>query len=241
MKKFENDFFKETFSQRTNIFIPRAKLIKKLIKNKGSLLDIGAGIGIFINAFKKIRTSIELTACDINFEAISYLKSKFPNVNTINSDFLNLDENKKYDCITLWDAFEHLVDPKKFIKKIYKLLKRNGYLVLSTPNTLSLEWSVAKENHVQILPPGHVNLYNTSNIDLVFGKSFKVKDIITLNGSLDVSYIKKFVSEKKDINSIFWSKFLSNKQASANLANEISKNNLAGNMMVIIKKNKIDS
>ena len=56
MKKFENDFFKETFSQRTNIFIPRAKLIKKLIKNKGSLLDIGAGIGIFINAFKKIRT-----------------------------------------------------------------------------------------------------------------------------------------------------------------------------------------
>lgn len=237
MKEFENNFFKEKFTHRTNIFIPRAKLIKKIIKNKGSLLDIGAGVGIFINAFKKIGTGIELSACDVNYEAISYLNSRFPNVNTIHSNFLDLNENKKYDCITLWDTFEHLVNPKKFIKKITKLLKKNGYLFLSTPNTLSLEWSVAKEDHIQILPPGHVNLYNISNIGLIFGKDFKVKDIFTLNGSLDVSYIKKFVSRKKDINSIFWNKFLKNKEASANLAKEISKNNLAGNMMVILKKN----
>lgn len=236
MKKFENDFFKETFNSRTNIFIPRAKLIKKLLKNKGNLLDIGAGIGIFFNAFKRIKTNIDLTACDINQEAINLINSRFPKVNTLNCDFLNLDESKKYNCITLWDTFEHLVNPEQFLNKIRKILKRNGYLVLSTPNTLSLEWAIAKENHVQILPPGHVNLYNCSNINLVFDKSFRVEDIHTLNGSLDVSYIQKYVSDKKDINSIFWKKFLNDKDTLNNLAKKISNNNLAGNMMVIVKK-----
>ena len=236
MKEFENSFFKETFDARTNIFIPRARLIKKLLKDKGSLLDIGAGIGIFLNAFKKIKSNIEFTACDINYEAIEMIESKFPRVNTINCDFLELDEKKKYNCITLWDTFEHLLNPSKFLSKIQKILKKNGYLILSTPNTLSLEWAIAKENHVQILPPGHVNLYNRNNIKLVFNKNFKVKDILTLNGTLDVSYIERYVSTKADISSFFWKNFLDKKNISLNIANEISKHCLAGNMMVIVKK-----
>ena len=79
-------------------------------------------------------------------------------------------------------------------------------------------------------------MYNCSNINLVFDKSFRVEDIHTLNGSLDVSYIQKYVSDKKDINSIFWKKFLNDKDTLNNLAKKISNNNLAGNMMVIVKK-----
>lgn len=236
MKKFENNFFKETFNARTKIFIPRANLIKKLLNDKGSLLDIGAGVGIFMNAFKKIKSNISLTACDINKEAISLIKSKFPKIKTINCDFLDLDESKKYDCITLWDTFEHLIDPSQFLLKIRKIIKKNGYLILSTPNTLSLEWALAKNEHVQILPPGHVNLYNRSNIKIIFNKNFKIENIFTLNGSLDVSYIEKFVKNKKDISSVFWKNFINNKKTSTFLANEISNNCLAGNMMVIVKR-----
>ena len=236
MKKFENDFFKETFNARTNIFIPRAKLIKNLLKNEGSLLDIGAGIGIFLNAFDKIKSKIKISACDINSEAVAVINSKFPKVNTFNCDFLDLDETKKYDCISLWDTFEHLLNPKQFINKITKILKRNGYLILSTPNTLSFEWAMAKDDHVQILPPGHVNLYNKNNIGLVFKKKFIIKDIVTLNGSLDISYIIKFVYNRNDINSFFWKEFLNNNEIRTNLAKKISKLKLAGNMVVVLKK-----
>jgi|TARA_B100001971_G_C18219174_1_gene555952 hypothetical protein len=44
------------------------------------------------------------------------------------------------------------------------LLKNGGFLVFSTPNTDSFEWAVAGTNHVQILPPGHVNLFNLRSI-----------------------------------------------------------------------------
>ncbi|MDC1315997.1 class I SAM-dependent methyltransferase [Alphaproteobacteria bacterium] len=236
MKEFENNFFKETYNERTNLFLPRAKIIAKLLRNKGNLLDIGSGIGIFINSMNKISSKLHITACDINEEAIIEINSSFPQVNTLNCDLKDINEDVKYDCITLWDTFEHLVDPKILLKKASNLLKKNGYLILSTPNTLSLEWMVAGNEHVQILPPGHVNLYNTKNIEIILKKKFVIKEIYTLNGVLDVTYLEKFLSKKDDLLSLFWKELLKDKKNSNQIIKMISKSNFAGNMMVVCQK-----
>ena len=53
--------------------------------------------------------------------------------------------------------------------------------------------------HVQLLPPGHVNLYNKHNINKVLSRNgFETLSVSTLNPSLDLSYLKnQFESEKK--------------------------------------------
>ena len=72
------------------------------------------------------------------------------------------------------------------------MLKKDGLFFFSTPNTDSFEWMVANTEHVQLLPPGHVNLLNIKSISkLLKNNGFSRKNYFTLNPSLDVDYVLK--------------------------------------------------
>jgi len=46
-----------------------------------------------------------------------------------------IEQNKKYDAILLYDIIEHVTNPKDFIGEVGKKLSENGILVLLTPNS----------------------------------------------------------------------------------------------------------
>ena len=200
-KKFENQFFSDSFEKRIPIFTYRLSKIDTYLKGNQSILDIGSSLGIFLEANKRAKLNLSITSCDISSDACNLLKSKFPDQNIINSDFLDLPENQKFNCVTLWDTFEHLTDPGTCLTKVRSLLDEDGIFAFSTPNTISAEWVFAGRKHPQLLPPGHVNLYNTSNVKIILDKyGFKVESIMTPNASLDISFIKKILngSDYKD-------------------------------------------
>ena len=94
------------------------------------------------------------------------------------------------------------------------------------------------ENHVQISPPGHVNLYNSENISILLEKyNFEVLNILTLNPNLDISYIIK--KKKDDINTSFEKVFydlLLEPEFNNIFLEYLTKKRLAGNMFVIARK-----
>ena len=55
----------------------------------------------------------------------------------------------------MWDTVK--------IKMLNSVKKKDGLFFFSTPNTDSFEWMIANTEHVQLLPPGHVNLLNIFN------------------------------------------------------------------------------
>jgi 2-polyprenyl-3-methyl-5-hydroxy-6-metoxy-1,4-benzoquinol methylase len=198
MKSFENEFFRDSFEKRINIFLPRVELIQKH-KAQGKLLDVGSAIGIFIEALHRSKASFDLACCDMSEEACKELGGKYPDLTIYNKDYLDLDVETQFDVITLWDTLEHIVDSKGLLQKTHQLLKDDGIFVFSTPNTDSFEWICAQEKHVQILPPGHVNLMNWKCIDILLKNNFfRVVDAFTLNASLDLSYVKKLI-EKNEV------------------------------------------
>ena len=143
----------------------------------------------------------------------------------------------------MWDTLEHIVDPETCLKKINALLKNNGIFAFSTPNTNSAEWDFAGSMHPQLLPPGHVNLYNVSNIDKILSRQdFKIESICTPNSSLDISFIRKHmefaIEESKDgfRYQKLLKKILSLKELSEPLQASISQKNYAGNMFVVARK-----
>ena len=54
-------------------------------------------------------------------------------------------ENNTFDVIISLAVIEHLDDPSIFLREIYRVLKNNGILFLSTPN-----WHYSKENFMMI-------------------------------------------------------------------------------------------
>ena len=41
----------------------------------------------------------------------------------------------RFDVVILSEVLEHVIDQKRCVQEIYRVLKPNGYLMLTTPNS----------------------------------------------------------------------------------------------------------
>jgi 2-polyprenyl-3-methyl-5-hydroxy-6-metoxy-1,4-benzoquinol methylase len=105
---------------------------------KGNLLDIGCGIGGFINGLKNINHNpINAWGIEPN---INHIEKVSPKIDR----FLKgtLEEVQKeiplnfFDCITFNDVLEHLYNPAQILLDIKPYLSKNGYVFASIPNFL---------------------------------------------------------------------------------------------------------
>ena len=239
MKKFENDFFIESFENRLNIFYPRIKIIKKYRKS-GKILDIGSSIGVFLEALKRVEHNFQLTCCDIDKDSCNKLRNRYPKVDVINSDFVDIKKIPYYDIITMWDTVEHIVDQNFLFNSVKKMLKKDGLFFFSTPNTDSFEWMVANTEHVQLLPPGHVNLLNIKSIStLLKNNGFSLKNYFTLNPSLDVDYVLKLKNKESKSNvrhENYLCSLLSDNKFRTDFERILKKHRKAGNILIVAQK-----
>ncbi|MDC1291223.1 class I SAM-dependent methyltransferase [Planktomarina temperata] len=239
MKKFENEFFMESFENRIQIFLPRIEILKKFCTS-GKLLDIGSSIGIFVEALNRSVHNFTVTCCDISEDACQKLSNQYPSIETINADYRDLNKVNTYDIVTMWDTVEHIVDQNELVESISKLLTDDGFFFFSTPNTSSFEWEIADTAHVQLLPPGHVNLMNEINISILLEENgFELCESFTLNPSLDIEYIKKLSKNSKAVRARL-GEFLGDKLEDDQFRKEFESllrtNKLAGNIVVAAQK-----
>jgi 2-polyprenyl-3-methyl-5-hydroxy-6-metoxy-1,4-benzoquinol methylase len=238
-KKFENEFFLESFNERIPIFSKRINLMKSVGIGL-NILDVGSAIGIFLAANQLDGGYFQITACDLSMDACNHIQSKFPNVTVLNKDVRDVPP-AAYDGVTLWDTLEHIADPDSVLTNIRNLLKDTGLLIFSTPNIHSFEWNVMGDEHVQLLPPGHVNLYNRDNIQFLLERNgFEVNSIHTMNPMLDLTYISNVVNSSQDSvikRAATATMELLMSERLVGLAQETMKaNKFAGNMLVVAKK-----
>lgn len=111
-----------------------AKFSYPYIKNK-KVLDIGCWTGQFEQIASKYTKKI--VGIDPGVEAIKIAKKLVPNAHFYVGNALNLKfKDNSFDTVTMMDVIEHI--PKetevKCLKEISRVLKPNGYLIISTPN-----------------------------------------------------------------------------------------------------------
>lgn len=240
MKEFENNFFIDSFEERIPIFDYRISRILNYIST-GQILDIGSAVGIYLEALKRNKGhSFNIHSCEPSKDAFRSLSERFKEITLYNEWMENLNFSNKFTGITLWDTLEHLPNPVQSAKKINMLLKKGGYWFFSTPNTNSFEWEVTDKNHVQLLPPGHINLFNIKSIKKLLSLSgFKLISYETPNGSLDVTYIEKLINneilQENDLCK-FLKKCIRNKKQKMHFIDFLSSAKLAGNIFVTAQK-----
>ena len=101
------------------------------------VVDVGCTHGLLLALAKK-RGAIP-TGFEINKEAIIFGRNKL-NLNMIESDLLdyNFPNEKIYDIVVFFATIEHFKRPLDYLKKTYTLLKPNGLIFLTIPETCFL-------------------------------------------------------------------------------------------------------
>ena len=119
------------------------KKLNSFKREKGRLLDVGCGLGIFLSMAKM--DGWETCGVDISAYAARYAREKFGLEVYSNG---RLEEasfpSESFDVITLWDSLEHFSDPLVQFKEIHRILKSDGIIMLDTPNESSLLRVLAK-------------------------------------------------------------------------------------------------
>ncbi len=149
-----------------------AFFFKKIFQGKRNIkvLEFGAGVGTWAIAMKnegyKIET-IELSKSRRNFLKKKRIKA-FKDIRSI---------KKKYDLIYSDQTFEHLADPGIIIKKLSKLVKKDGFIFFKIPSGQFLENKLNDRYFAQkdaITPFEHINVFKSKTIKKISNQiSFK--------------------------------------------------------------------
>lgn len=120
----------------------RLKFIKKAIKKylpnlKGKkAFDLGCGRGRI--AFYLNKIGMQTTGIDLSEKTIKELQNKSKNINFYYGDIFSFDFTKlnHFDLVISSEVMEHIQIDKRneYVRIIDKLLKKNGLLIITTPN-----------------------------------------------------------------------------------------------------------
>jgi ubiquinone/menaquinone biosynthesis C-methylase UbiE len=121
------------------------KLILKNLPTAGNILEAGCGIGSVCNYLSQI-TNAKIIGVDISTEALKNLKlNNSSNIEFIKGDIRNLPfKNNSFSLITSLGVIEHLDNPRGAIIEMERVLKEDGILFISTPNSYCISDRVIK-------------------------------------------------------------------------------------------------
>jgi SAM-dependent methyltransferase len=145
----------------------RAKEVARL-KAAGTLLDIGCGLGGFLQQMQK--NGWQVHGIDMSAEACSQTAAKIgqdPSLigtgrsalsgQVFQGDIFSVSlPLGYYDCITLWHVIEHVFEPQKVLRRIAELLKEDGVVVICCPNFDSWNRMLFKGSWYPLSAPHHL-------------------------------------------------------------------------------------
>lgn len=182
-KKFYEGYHKDRklpkriISPKNYTYREIVSVLDKFCEEK-DVLDVGSGVGT-VDFYLALKGK-DVTGIEISEKAVKTAKKTAKMFNLedktkfIRKDFLKYKPKNKFSFIICSEVLEHLKDDKKAVKKLYKLTKPGGRLMITVPSEnaplkkLGLVDEFDKES-------GHLRRYSMEGLKtLVEGEGFKV-------------------------------------------------------------------
>jgi SAM-dependent methyltransferase len=115
-------------------------ILKELdIKPGDKILEVGCGDGYYLHLLSSLGIKIYLTGIDIDKRALdsarANLKGKRVKLKQVDIMKGIPFPSRNFDKVIMSEVAEHLPDDLKGLKEVYRILKKNGVLILTVPNS----------------------------------------------------------------------------------------------------------
>lgn len=162
-------------------------------KNSKKILDLGCCWGGLFDSF--IKRGQEIYGVEIDSSAALIGKEKGYHIiegdleeeNTIKE----IEKIAPFDAILALDIIEHLKDPWKFLKKIKKVLRKDGFIFGTIPNIahwkirIKILFGIFKYEEEGILDKNHLRFFNLKTAKKLFEDcGFKVEKIFPTSSTI---------------------------------------------------------
>ncbi len=196
-----------------NIYLPKINFLKKVIGKK-KILDLGCGSGYFQAACEKEK--IKCLGIEVNETLVNYSKAKlyYNEVRLVkDKEIKEFIEHHNYDCLSLINVMEHLLNPNE----VFKYFKKSNakYMFINVPlfSLRVLLENAFKGNDTNVLGGSHTHLYTKESLNYLFKKN-NLKIIGEWWYGLDFfdlgSIIKKSIKFKSNKSQYYYKKFFGN-------------------------------
>lgn len=237
-KKLTNQY-SNNFNRRVEkIYLPKVIFLKKVVKEKISVLDVGCGAGQLIKSCEKMK--IKAIGVDPNKNLIEFGKKFIKKNRLINLDFENcLKEISNTSCkvVSLIFVLEHLENPNQVFLNFRK--SKAKYLYISVPLfSLGVMFELGfQKNYSRNLGGSHTNLYTKESLRYLC-KKYKLQivgewwfgsDYIDLYTKLINSSEKNSKFYKSKVNNFF-------KENIDLFQNTLDKTEFCSDIHIILKK-----
>lgn len=146
-----------------------------------TVLDIGAGNGVFLNCLKEQDRSIKAFGIDPSPSAV--MKAKTYGVDVRNMELKAWSTvNSPVDMCTLWGVLEHLKEPLETLKLIHQI---SSHILICVPNVNSTVVKTLGRRAFTFCPQ-HLWYFNTTTLKRLLGKSgFRFRSAFTIEDEVE--------------------------------------------------------
>lgn len=163
---FEFDYFEErkgaTAHDERRV---REYIISKVKKNTKSILDVGCGRAWVAKHFT--HKNINVCSFDISLTNPSRAIKLYPSEyhkGVVGDSFHLPFEDESFDCVIASEIIEHVFDPVEFIKELFRIVKKDCQLILTTPYKEKIQYYLCI--HCNKKTPAHAHIHSFDEIIL---------------------------------------------------------------------------
>lgn len=148
------------------------------------VLEAGSGEGYGTYQLSQSAKIKNIIGIDVDAETIAHASKKYISTNC---SFKHYNGNKipfadeSFDAVISFQVIEHIENDKNYVAEIFRILKNNGILILSTPNRVSR------------LKPGqkpwnrfHVREYDNNTLKEILRTKFQNIQILGVKGNVEI-------------------------------------------------------
>lgn len=160
---------------------------KKEIPENKFVLEVGCGEGYGTSLLSQ--NSAKIIAMDVDKNTITHASEKYGAENCVFKlyDGIRIPyEDNTFDAVVSFQVIEHIQDDVNYVSEIYRVLRRDGLFIVTTPNrTYRLKPGQKPLNEF------HVREYYRQELENILRKKFSDVSVWGIRGNEEVQRIEK--------------------------------------------------